>query len=161
VCDTGPILHLREAQVLPLLEKTGEVVIPPAVEQELEARISNWARERPGWLQVAQMAEEVTRQAERWMVLAALDAGEAQAIALAHAGQGDWLLTDDARARVLAVTLGLEVHGSLGVVLWAAANGHLHRNDAFSALERLSKSSLWISPRVLNEARHALEQHLE
>ena len=76
VCDTGPILHLREAEVLPLLEKTGDVIIPPAVEQELETRISDWARERPGWLQVAQMSEEVTRQADQWMVLAALDAGE-------------------------------------------------------------------------------------
>lgn len=37
VCDTGPVLHLSEADALGLLEKTGEVVVTPAVEQELSA----------------------------------------------------------------------------------------------------------------------------
>jgi hypothetical protein len=39
VCDTGPILHLRESRALDLLAKMGEVVIPPAVNNELTARI--------------------------------------------------------------------------------------------------------------------------
>jgi len=30
VCDTGPILHLKEAEALELLGKTGEVLVPPA-----------------------------------------------------------------------------------------------------------------------------------
>ena len=47
--------------------------------------------------------------------------GEAQAIALARQFGPDWLLTDDASARLLAQSLGLEVHGSLGLVLWSAA----------------------------------------
>ncbi len=35
VCDTGPILHLREAGVLALLAKAGEVLIPPGVNNEM------------------------------------------------------------------------------------------------------------------------------
>ncbi|MFQ5828067.1 MAG: DUF3368 domain-containing protein, partial [Candidatus Methylomirabilia bacterium] len=81
----------------------------------------------------------------------------AQAIALARSLPADWLLTDDAGARVVASLLRLEVHGSLGVILWAAASGHLQREEGFSILERLAKSSLWVSPRILNEARHTLE----
>jgi predicted nucleic acid-binding protein len=158
VCDTGPILHLREAATLDLLAAAGEVIIPPAVEQELETRLSNWSSIRPGWLQVARVSNEEARHAEEWMAIGGLGLGESEAIALARLRRADWLLTDDAGARVVASLLGLEVHGSLGVILWAAASGHLQRGEAFSVLERLAKSSLWISPAILNEARRALER---
>ena len=69
-----------------------------------------------------------------------------------------WLLTDDTAARVFATTLGLEVHGSLGIVLWAAARGHLSREESAVALDRLAHSSLWLSTRVLAEARAALDR---
>jgi len=52
----------------------------------------------------------------------------------------------------------LEVHGSLGVVLWGAATGHFQRQEAEDALEALAGSSLWISSRILDEARAALRQ---
>ncbi len=35
--------------------------------------------------------------------------------------QAEWLLTDDAAARQLGESLGLEVHGSIGLLLWAVA----------------------------------------
>jgi len=84
--------------------------------------------------------------------------GEAQAIALARQLGSDWLLTDDAAARLLAESQGLEVHGSLGLVLWLAAMRHLTVPQAESALDRLARSSLWVSPSVLREAKSALKQ---
>jgi len=87
-----------------------------------------------------------------------LDPGEAQALALALQSEADWLLTDDAAARLIAQQHGLEVHGSLGVVLWGAATGHFQRQEAEDALEALAGSSLWISSRILDEARAALRQ---
>jgi len=87
-----------------------------------------------------------------------LDAGEAEAIALARQVQADWFLTDDAAARLFAQALGLEVHGSLGIILWAAAVGHLNRAAAEGALNRLAQSALWVSAKVLAEARSALDQ---
>jgi predicted nucleic acid-binding protein len=87
-----------------------------------------------------------------------LDAGEAEAIALARQLNANWFLTVDAAARVLAASLGLEVHGALGIVLWAATIRHPSRGEAESALNRLAQSSLWISVRVLAEARAALDR---
>ena len=46
----------------------------------------------------------------------------------------------------------------LGLVLWAAARKHLGREEAAAALDRLTHSSLWISVRVLAEARAALDR---
>jgi predicted nucleic acid-binding protein len=53
--------------------------------------------------------------------------------------------------------LGLEVHGSLGIVLKSAANGLLNYNEARNTLKRLSKTSLWISEKILLEAYEAIE----
>jgi len=157
VCDTRPILHLREAGALELLAHAGEVIVPPAVDRELETHISDWSNSRPTWVRIAPVSDEDARQAEQWRAIGGLGLGEAEAITLARSLPADWLLTDDASARVVASLLGLEVHGSLGVILWAAASGHVQRDEAFSLLERLAKSSLWISPGILNEARQALE----
>lgn len=51
----------------------------------------------------------------------------------------------------------LEVHGSLGVVLWAAAVGNLQHDEAKLAISRLVHSSLWISQTVLESAFKALD----
>jgi predicted nucleic acid-binding protein len=77
---------------------------------------------------------------------------------LARRLRADWFLTDDAAARLFAQSLGIEVHGSLGVVLWAAAVSELDQGEAFATLDRLAGSSLWISATVLEEARAALRQ---
>ena len=67
-------------------------------------------------------------------------------------------MTDDTEARILAKSLGFEVHGSLGIVLWAAAVGHLNYIESKNALDRLSKTSLWISKDVLSQAQKALKE---
>jgi predicted nucleic acid-binding protein len=140
------------------LAAAGEVITPPGVEHELETRLSDWRTNRPSWLHVRRLSDEDIRQAEELMAMGGLGMGEAEAIAIARSLRADWLLTDDAGARVVASVLGLEVHGSLGIVLWAAANGYLRRQEALSTLGRLAKSSLWISQAVLNEARRAVER---
>lgn len=93
-----------------------------------------------------------------WLQAGIIHSGEAAALALAKHMTSDWFLTDDAAARLVGCTMGLEVHGSLGVVLWAAATGCFNRPEADDMLEKLASSSLWISPRVVAEVRDALEQ---
>jgi predicted RNase H-like HicB family nuclease len=50
VCDTGPLLHLREAGALDLLEGAGQIVIPPAVQTELIDHDPFWDESRPTWI---------------------------------------------------------------------------------------------------------------
>jgi len=97
-------------------------------------------------------------EAAAWLQAELLHAGEAEAIALARQIEADWLLTDDAAARLFASELGLEVHGSLGVILWAAAMRLLDRPAAEQALTQLAASSLWLSTRIQREAWAALEE---
>lgn len=65
--------------------------------------------------------------------------------------------TDDSTTRLFVSLLGLEVHGSLGVILWNAAHKHLSRAETEEALNGLEASSLWLSPKIYQEARQALD----
>ncbi len=49
VSDTGPLLHLGEADALLLLTWTGEVSIPKAVEREMTQQDPLWQSQRPAW----------------------------------------------------------------------------------------------------------------
>jgi predicted nucleic acid-binding protein len=155
VADTGPLLHLAEAGALELLPLLGEVVLPPAVLEEL-SRLSPATR-LPSSLIVRSLHPASATQAEDWCKAGLVHRGEAQAIALCRQVAADFFLTDDAAARLLANTLGVQARGSLGVVLWLAGQRTILPVDAEHYLDRLANSSLWLAPRVLAEARVALK----
>ncbi len=131
--------------------------MPPAVDEELGRWIGGWSSLRPPWISSREVAVTPADDWRSWREAGVLQAGEAQALSLARQLRADWFLTDDAAARLVASRLGFEVHGSLGVVLWAAAMEHLNAQEAREALERLFGSSLWVSARVRAEALAAVE----
>jgi predicted nucleic acid-binding protein len=157
VCDTGPLLHLAEAGRLDLLRRTGSLYVPAAVWAELEEYAVEWISRLQELVQEVTLDGSHRSAADAWRKAGLLHRGEAEAIELARQLHAEWFLTDDAAARLVAESSGLEAHGSLGVVLWAAAAGHVTRVDAESALDSLASSSLWISASVLAEARDALK----
>jgi len=112
VSDTSPLtalLTIGEAEILPRL--FGEVVIPPAVRGELLRSHSTL----PNWLRV----ETVQDAAEARRFAQTVDAGEAEAIELAKELHADRLLMDERKGRRLAAQEGIQVIGTLGVVLLA------------------------------------------
>ena len=158
VSDTGPLLHLFEANLLGLLETAGKVFVPPGVVAELECLAPGPQVHALAWVEIRPLKASYVAEARDWMRARLLHQGEAEALALARQERADWFLTDDSAARVVAQQLALEVHGSLGVLLWGAATGLLDLPEAEAALDRLRSSSLWLSPRVLSEARRALHE---
>ncbi|MBL7074107.1 hypothetical protein ISS37_02550 [candidate division KSB1 bacterium] len=155
VCDAGPIIHLHEAGILSLFKNVGEIFLPHSVSMEVLAATDladNW----PEWLRVVQLASSELKEAEMWAKLGDLHGREAEAFILARTQKADWLLTDDSAARLFASLLGVEVHGSLGIVLWSVAQEHLSRRQAEQALNNLERSSLWLSAKIFDEARKAL-----
>jgi predicted nucleic acid-binding protein len=156
VADTGPVLHLAEAKAIDLLPLLGEVVLPPAVHEELSRLRSPVSLPMP--LRVEPLNDRYEAKALDWCKAGLVDRGESHAIALAQQMRADILLTDDAAARLLATTLGLTARGSLGVVLWLAGQRRIGCAEATQHLESLFCTSLWVSARVVAEARAALEQ---
>jgi len=140
IADTGPLLHLDEAEAADLLPRLGEVHVTPAVLAELLRR-RGWAK--PSWPHLDQPSKAVINEAHAWTNSGLLDAGEAEALAHAREIQPDYFLTDGAAARTAACA-------ALQLCSWQEAE------NALGALE--TTSTLRLSPRVKQAARHALAE---
>lgn len=95
------------------------LLIPDAVWQE----VVETGRGRPGALEVGG-ARWIQRHTVRdrdyvQLLCAALDTGEAEAIALARQEQADVVLLDEKEARQVARRLGMRVLGTVGLLIWA------------------------------------------
>ena len=120
VSDTSALSNLAQVDYLWLLEAIYQtVIIPDVVASELAAASNPTisAILQLDWIQTqfltnSQLADQL--QQER-----GLDAGEANAIALALELQADDLLIDERLGRQEAVRLGLSIIGTLGVLLVA------------------------------------------
>jgi predicted nucleic acid-binding protein len=160
VTDTGPLLHLHQVGAMHLLAHLGSIQVTPMVWSELQRHAPSLAISGlPAWLSLAQPSAAAMSQANQWVNAQVLHAGEAEALAHARETQADIFLTDDTAARTMGESLGIHVRGSLGVVLFAAASGHLEKAACLQILTALEmQSTLWMSAKVKSAARQAVSQ---
>ena len=150
-------MHLHQSGGLHLLPLIGNISLTPIVRAELRNHSpSLWPQALPQWANLKPLSSIAQKRALAWQHAGILHGGEAEALALAEELKPDWFLTDDAAARLMAESLAIETHGSIGVVLWAAANKLLGREEAETRMRALEQSSLWMSPKVRAAARAAL-----
>jgi uncharacterized protein len=79
-------------------------------------------------------------------VMEEIQIGERQAIALAKAISADYVLLDDRRARQIAKQSGLNVVGTLGILIDGAEQGLTNLNEAINVLK---KTNFRASPELL------------
>ena len=119
VSDASPLIALDAIGHLDLLVRLYErLVIPPEIFQEVGTMLIQQA----DWLSVIptsnlQKVEEIQ--------LTGLDRGEAAAIALALDLNASLLLIDERKGRQVAHNLGLQVVGTLGILIEAKFSGHI------------------------------------
>ena len=101
-----------------------------------------------GWLPLLRPNAAEARQAKRFQQR--LDLGEAGCLAIA-VSRNAMLLTDDRAARSMAVGLGIQVSGTLGVLVKLVDLGHLSDEKADSLLERMIQFGYWSPVRSLRE----------
>ena len=124
VADTSPLLFLAKLDRLDLLRQAGaDIIAPDAVFREIHRRRDEASQKleeaRQTWLK----AQAVTDWALVDVLLADLDEGEAEVIALAFELGADRILMDDLDGRRLARRIGLTPVGTLGVLLGARQKG--------------------------------------
>lgn len=144
VTDTGPLIHLSEANTLSLLDQFDTLVIPETVFEELR---------RGGIPEAFESLDckrsRVETETDRWPDL---DPGETAALELCE-GTGATFLTDDLDARGRANELGIEVHGSIGVVLAAFDDNQIDADEAKARIRSLERgSSLYLSEPLVARA---------
>jgi hypothetical protein len=78
VSDTGPLLHLYEAECLHLLAYAGTITIPTAVDHEMVQHVRERHTRIPQWITVTPVSALYAAQATEWQQSRLLEAGEAE-----------------------------------------------------------------------------------
>jgi len=126
VADTSPINYLILIEQIDLLPHLyGRIIIPTAVLEELRSEdaptpVRTWMSRLPEWLDVRMPAGVYDT------VLATMDPGEREAIALALELNATYLIADDLVARSEALRRRLKVVGTLGILRAAAREDRIN-----------------------------------
>jgi predicted nucleic acid-binding protein len=157
VVDTGPLIFLAKLNRLNLLQQgADEVLIPAAVLNEVQVLDDEASRRidlaTQTWLQM----KEVDNQQALEILLADLDSGEAEVIALAREVKADWVIMDDLDARRFARRVGLSPVGTLGLLLAARLRGELP--SLKNEIERLHQFGFWASESLIEAVLTAADE---
>jgi len=151
VCDAGPVIHLDELGCLDLLADFQTVFVPVAVWNEVARHRPEALRRRKVRSTRIAVKEEPSRQVAELGNAFSLAAGERESLILMAALPDALLLTDDAAARVVADTLGYEVHGTIGVIVRSIASERRTKRQVLNLLRAIPRrSTLYISRSLLN-----------
>ena len=148
VTNTGPLVILAKIDQLGLLQQMfTRIVIPPAVHRELMAKSGIEVRRLDAALtQFIEITAEPELLPAVQIVTDHLDAGEQQAIALAHA-RNTTLVIDERLGRQAARQLGLTVTGSAGVLIEARRRGYIPAVRPL--LEAARRQGYWLSDELI------------
>ena len=148
VADTGPLIHLTQAEALSLLNLTGQVLVPETVLDELER----------GPTDISGLEFSVERVSiDTESVYPHLDSGETAALVVCTERDAI-LLTDDLDARNTAGEEEIEVHGSVGVVLYGYSQGAISEDAAKRTLRELKQdTNLYLSTPLIEHALKLVE----
>jgi predicted nucleic acid-binding protein len=152
VSDTTPLIGLSILDRFQLLKVLyNEISIPDAVHDEIVmkgiGRVGSDEVESgiaAGWVNVEKVAETPILTTLKLD----LDEGEAESIALTIEKKADLLLLDERKARARARALGLEITGTIGILLLAREKGT--EIDLRSDLEKLKAHGFRISDSLIN-----------
>jgi len=160
VSNAGPLIHLAQIGRLSLLREIfGSIVVPSIIIAEVVGEGKKLGKpdafiiegEVGKWIEICDSPGNVEEIASR----AGLHAGEVAAILVAKEKMLPVLL-DDMAARRFAIGLGLEVVGSVAVLIKAVKEGFLTKKEAVGSLEKLSEV-MWMSASVYERARKVIE----
>ena len=117
ICNTSPLQYLSQLGLLDLLhELAGVLIVPEAVVQEIEAgRLGGYAL--PKLAEVDWIVVRRPKTTDKIPTGEDLGAGETEVLALALECHDPIAVLDDATARRIARRLGIDVRGTLGILL--------------------------------------------
>ncbi len=164
IANSTPLIHLSKARALHILLKVyEEVTIPRAVYREvvdkglergfMDAELVRAAVEE-GSIKVSEASNECVREVLKRAPM--LHRGEAEVLALALRHKPCHVLLDDEVARDVAKVLGLEVHGTLYVLVTAAKRGVVTVEEALDIMDRLVAGGFRISAELYLKTRSVL-----
>jgi predicted nucleic acid-binding protein len=120
ISDTSCLIGLSNiGQINILREMYGSIIVTPEVMKEYGSPLPEWV-----------IVQEVSDTNKITIFNKFIGLGESSAIALAMENQNSVLIADDRRARQFALDLGLEIIGTLGLLIRAYENGIVQDIDS-------------------------------
>ncbi len=149
IADSSALVALSMCQALPLLEILfKKIYVPEAVYKEISVKGKSEADALTEYLSTRIKSVRVDRT--KVVNTDSLGSGEQEAIALYMELSADLLIIDDARAKKAAYANGLEVMGSVGVLLLAKQRGLIH--EIRSMLDLLAVSNIHLGSNIIEKA---------
>jgi len=151
IADAGPLIHLDEIGCASALEIFPTVLVPHEVALEIRRRPDGPGQDALRRCKIRRPVRRVSPP------IGTLSIADMAAIELARHHQG-LLITDDLDLRDTAHLAGVQVVGTIGVIVRAGRLGALSADAAIAALDALlGESTLFITPNLIQQAKRALE----
>ena len=142
VSNSSPLIALVAINRLTLFHDLFEsMLIPPSVAQEVRRSIPTL----PPWI----CEQKVTAPLPLIVQRSSLGSGEREAIALALELRAETIVLDDLPARRVAQIAGMNVIGTIGILLAAKRRGII--SNVRSELDNLIRVSFFLSPKLYAE----------
>ncbi len=149
VLNTTVLSNFAQIDHIELLVDLPRLITVEAVQEELEAGVEThpYIEHALSVLgaEIPVINPSGTAQQLEEQLLESLDPGEAQALAVAEAEDGT-LITDDGDARSIAEQRGVELTGSIGVLVRVVEDGHITAETADEYLKRWIDAAGFRSP---------------
>ena len=152
ISDTTPLISLMKIESLDILEKMyKEIIIPRAVYDELIINMDYQSEidiiQKCTFLQTKIVKENLSVSLLQKQLK--LDLGESEAIVLANSINADLIIIDERKARRIAKDIGLNVTGTLGILVEAKQRGLV--KELKPLLDKLIKNEIRISKRLYQD----------
>lgn len=122
VSDSSPLIALAIIGKLNLLEKLyEEIVVPFAVYKEVTEKEKPFSKELRLFL--SNRTKQIANRLAVEVLISDIGIGESESIVLALEEKPDLVLIDDLKARKFAKMYGLEIIGTMGILLKAKKKG--------------------------------------
>ncbi len=150
VINTGPLIALAKAGALDVAGQLAiEIICPAEVKTELDAGLDvGYQKVKPDWLRVESLRHPLDPVAN-----VTLGSGEAAVIQLALEQRIPRVCIDEVRGRRTASAVGLQVVGTLGLLLRAKKLGVVAAVHPY--IERLQKAGDWYSAALIRRVLEA------
>ena len=138
VADTSCLILLSKIEELELLEKVfGEVTVTEVVKSEFVDPL-------PQWITITNPSSNFHKGLHY-----ILDPGEASSIGLAFELEDCLLIIDELKGRKIAKELGIEITGTLGVLLNAKQKGII--NSIKPIIDKINTTNFRLSENIINQ----------
>ena len=148
VSDTTPLISLLKINRIDLLERLfGEVLIPQAVFNELtsDERFQVEAEQLKRKEFIRMKPVNNPESADILKRATGLDQGESEAIVLSDELKADLLLMDEAKGRNVSTQMGLQIMGTIGLLMAAYEEQELTSDEIRKCIDGLQRAGRHIA----------------